>query len=237
VAESDVPVLVGHYRRHSPIIIAARDIITAGELGRLISVSLRLMFLKPDDYFLPNWRSQPGAGPVLTNLIHDIDALRFMCGEVASVQAVTSNAARGFAVEDTAAVILTLANGAIVTANLSDSIPSPYSWDLNAAEEPSFPVNGKDVYLIGGSAASLALPSFCLWSYGSERGWMKPLQAEKRVVAQENPYVRQCTHFLRVVRKKEPPSVTVAESTRSQMVVGAIAEAARTGRRVDMTFS
>lgn len=57
VAASAVPVLVGHYRCHSPIVIAARDIIAAGELGRLVSVSLRLMFLKPDDYFLPAWRS------------------------------------------------------------------------------------------------------------------------------------------------------------------------------------
>lgn len=131
-----------------------------------------------------------------------------MCGEVASVQAVTSNALRGLAVEDTAAVILTLANGAIVTVNLSDSIPSPYSWDLNAAEEPSFPVNGKDAYLIGGTAASLALPSLCSWSDGSERGWMKPLDKQKRVVTQENPYVRQCTHFLCVVRGEEAPLVT-----------------------------
>lgn len=235
VQSSSTPVLIGHYRRHSTTVIAARDIIASGELGRLVSIDIRLMFLKPDDYFLPAWRTQPGAGPVMINLVHDIDALRFMCGEIASVQACSSRAVRGSAVEDTAAIILQLENGAIVTVNLSDTIPSPYSWDLNAGEEPSFAINGKDVYLVGGTEASLALPSFRMWRYGAEGGWMQPLLEQQREVPREDPYVRQCVHFLRMVRGLEAPMVTVAESTRSQMVSEAVHEAASTGVRIDMT--
>ena len=72
-------------------------------------------WLKPDSYYEQAWRRQPGAGPVLINLIHDIDLLRFLIGEVDSVQAITSNAVRGFEVEDTAAVIMRFACGALAT--------------------------------------------------------------------------------------------------------------------------
>ena len=52
---------------------------------------------------------------MLINAIHDIDCLRMVCGEIESVQAPTADAARGFAVEDTAAAVLTFANGALGT--------------------------------------------------------------------------------------------------------------------------
>ena len=35
-----VQVLVGHHRRHSPLIAAAREIVTSGEIGRLVAVSM-----------------------------------------------------------------------------------------------------------------------------------------------------------------------------------------------------
>ena len=57
--------------------------------------------IKPDDYFDIAWRREKGAGPVFLNLIHDVDNLRYLCGEVVSVQAIESNAVRGNAVEDT----------------------------------------------------------------------------------------------------------------------------------------
>jgi predicted dehydrogenase len=40
---------------------------------------------------------------VLINLIHVIDDLRNLCGDIVSVQAAESNAVREFPVEDTAA--------------------------------------------------------------------------------------------------------------------------------------
>lgn len=235
VEGSAVPVLIGHYRRYSAVLNAARDIITSGTLGRIVSIDLRLMFLKPDDYFLPAWRSQPGGGPVMINFVHHVDALRFICGEVTSVMACTSNAIRGAAVEDTAAIIITLANGALVTASLSDCVVSPYSWDLNAGEEASFDVNGKDTYLIGGTEASLSLPTLQMWSYGAERGWMQPISTRDCSISKAEPYIRQCQHFVRIVRGEELPLVTAADATRSQMVADAVVESSRLGRRVDMS--
>jgi len=131
VQHSGVSVLVGHHRRHNPIIKAVREEIAGGQIGRLTAVVLWLL-RKPDDYFDVAWRREPGGGPVLINLVHDIDNLRFICGEIVEVQALTSNKARGFAVEDTAVLLLKFVSGAIGTATVSDATPAPWNWELSS---------------------------------------------------------------------------------------------------------
>jgi len=132
-ARTGVAVLVGHHRRHNPISRRAREIVQSGRLGRLVTASAMAIFLKPDAYFEAAWRRQAGGGPVLINLIHDIDLLRFLMGEIESVQAASSNAVRGFAVEDTSAAVLRFANGALATLLLSDAAASPWCWDTAPA--------------------------------------------------------------------------------------------------------
>ena len=97
MAGAGVPVLVGHHRRHNPRIKAVREMIAKGQIGQLTAVVGLWLLKKPDSYFDVAWRREPGGGPILINLVHDIDDLRFICGEIVEVQALTSNSARGFA--------------------------------------------------------------------------------------------------------------------------------------------
>ena len=72
------------------------------------------------------------------NLIHDMDLLRHLCGEVTSVQAFESNAARGIR-EDSAVILLRFANGALGTVTVSDTIVAPWSWELTTGgENPAY---------------------------------------------------------------------------------------------------
>ena len=73
-----------------------------GGIGRLTAVAALWLLQKPADYFDVAWRREPGGGPLLINAIHDIDDLRFVCGEIEEVRALVSNTTRGFKVEDTA---------------------------------------------------------------------------------------------------------------------------------------
>src|SRR4029077_20310972 len=123
-ARANVPVLTGHHRRHNPIMQAARDFVASGALGRIVAVSGTWLHRKPDDYFDVTWRREAGGGPILINAIHDIDCLRMVVGEIEIVQAAASNGVRGFPVEDTAAAVLTFANGALGTFIVSDSTAS-----------------------------------------------------------------------------------------------------------------
>lgn len=120
-----VPLLTGHHRRHNPMIQRAKAEIDSGRLGQIVSVHGMFWLIKPDDYFDVAWRREKGAGPVFLNLIHDVDLLRYLCGEIVAVQAAQSNRLRGHAVEETAVIILHFASGALGTVNVSDTIQSP----------------------------------------------------------------------------------------------------------------
>ena len=161
---ANVALLTGHHRRHNPLIARAKSAIEGGELGQITAVQGTTWFYKPDHYFDVDWRRRTGAGPIYLNLIHDIDLMRHLCGEIVSVFAVESNAVRGNEVEETAAIILTFANGALGTINLSDTIVSPWSWELTARENPMYPATPEACYLIGGTHGSLSLPNLSVWS-------------------------------------------------------------------------
>lgn len=227
-AQRGVPLLVGHHRRHNPLIQKARDIVQGGGIGRLTAVNALWLLRKPDDYFDIAWRRQAGGGPLLINFIHDIDDLRFICGEIVEVRAMVSGAARGLPVEDTAAVALRFANGALGTAMVSDAVPAPWSWELSSHENPAYPAQAENCYFFSGTAGSLALPRMELWRYSGEaKGWFAPLDREIVEVERADPQVRQMQHFCRVARGPALPLVDGADAMRTLAVVLAVAAAAR----------
>lgn len=228
---SGVPVLVGHHRRHNPMIKTVREQIAAGRIGQLTAVVGLWLLKKPDDYFDVAWRRERGGGPILINLIHDIDNLRFICGEVTEVQAVTSNKVRGFAVEDTAALLLSFANGAIGTVTVSDATPAPWSWELASGENAAYPRQDQPCYLFAGTKGSLSVPTMQLWSYPGQSGWYAPLARTDVAAGALDPLAEQLRHFLAVIARRETPLIPVEDAMATLAVVEAVSEAARTGTR------
>ncbi|MDR3436580.1 Gfo/Idh/MocA family oxidoreductase [Telmatospirillum sp.] len=241
--QAGVAVLAGHHRRHGPTIQRAKEIIASGRLGRISAVHGFCWVLKPKDYFEGKgaWRAQPGGGVVLINLIHVIDDLRNLCGEIASVQAAASNAARGFPVEDTIGIILTFRSGAIGTLAVSDAAASPWSWELTSGENKAFPHTAESCYLVAGMEASLSIPRLEIWHHGAERSWWSPIHAD-RVVAPEadaftlkshaDPMVNEMRHFCDVVRGRAEPLLDARGGARTLEATLAVVEAARSGKAV-----
>jgi predicted dehydrogenase len=230
-----VRLLVGHHRRHNPVIEKAREIVQDGRIGRVTAISAQWMLLKASEYFDIAHRREAGAGPVLTNAVHDIDDLRFIVGELISVQAMTSDAVRRFAVEDTAVILLRFAGGALGTLTVSDTAVSPWSWELTSGENPFYPRNAENCYLIAGTDGAVTVPKLELWRYGTQKkGWDVPLLREIIEVPRTDPLVRQLQHFCRVVRGDESPRVSGADAVKTLAAVQAIFEAARTGRSVSL---
>lgn len=231
---ASVPLLTGHHRRHNPLIAATKTAIESGALGRIVSAHAMFWLMKPDDYFDTEWRRQPGAGPVFVNLIHDLDLMRHLVGEVTAVQAAHSNAIRGHAVEESCVIAFEFENGALGTANVSDTIVAPWSWEMTAGENPAYPQTHESCYQIGGTHGALDLPSGRVWSHPAERSWWEPIQARVTPRPAGDPLVLQAEHFARVVRDGEPPLVSGREGLKTLELIEAITRAAASGARVTL---
>ena len=229
-------ILVGHHRRHSPILHRAVELVESGVLGPLVGVIGSAVFYKPDSdgYFDgPNaWRRAPGGGPILINLIHEIGNLRAMVGEIAAVQAFASNATRGFEVEDTVAINLRFENGALGTFLLSDTGAAPKSWEQTSQENMAYAAYPEeDAYTIVGASGSLGVPTMRLRYYArkEDRSWFKPFTTRIEPLERADPLALQIEHFAAVIRGDEAPLVTCRDGLQNLRVTAAIAEAARTG--------
>ncbi len=229
-----VPLMVGHQRRHNPILRRAKALIADGVLGRPVSANGMASWCKPDSYFDLAWRRQAGGGPVLINLIHDVDLLRYLLGEITQVQAFTSSAVRGFEVEDTAAVALRFANGALGSLSVSDAVVSPWNWDLAAGEAAHYPQQDVNSHFICGTEGSLTLPRLEVWRYREAKGWHEPLTQERTAVHRADPYMEQLRHFRAVAEGREAPVCPGRDALRTLQATLAIHQAARTLQPVSL---
>ena len=238
---ANVRILVGHHRRHSPILHKAVEIVRSGMLGPIVGVIGSAVFHKPgaDGYFDgPNaWRREPGGGPILLNMIHEVGNLRAMVGEIVAVQAMASNATRGFEVEDTVAICLRFANGALGTFLVSDTAASPKSWEQTSQENKAYAsCDDEDAYTIIGAAGSLGVPTMRLKYYErkEDRSWFKPFTTRVAPLQREDPLALQIEHFAAVIRGEAEPLVTCRDGLQNLRVTDAILEAARTGQAVSI---
>jgi predicted dehydrogenase len=238
---SGVPLLIGHHRAHSPIMARARQLIDEGRLGKLVAVMGSAVFFKPDQYFSDaEWRRQPGGGPILLNMIHEVHNLRMLCGDIVAVQAFSSHATRGFPVEDTVAINLRFASGALGSFMLSDTAASARSWEQTSQENKAYPsYPDEDCYVIAGTFGSLAVPTMRLKTYGKaeDRSWWKPFDASVAAMTRDDPLKLQLAHFERVIRREVAPLVSARDGLQNLRITEAIAEAANAGSVVDTTPS
>jgi predicted dehydrogenase len=227
-------ILIGHHRAHSPIMAKAREIVDSGKLGKLVAVIGSALFVKPDHYFDDGpWRREIGAGPILLNMIHEVHNLRMLCGEITSVQALTSHAVRGFAVEDTVAINLRFASGCLGTFMLSDCAASAKSWEQTSQENSAYPsYDDEDCYTLAGTHGSLSIPTMRMKSYAKDedRSWWKPFDVSTVAMQRSDPIAHQMEHFGQVVRGEVKPLVSAFDGMQNLKITEAIVQSAKTGQ-------
>lgn len=228
-------VLVGHHRRYYPLVEKARELVSGGAIGQLVAVSGQWTVLKPPAYFSAGWRKKREAGPVLTNLVHEIDTLRHICGEVISVTAEISSGVLGFEKEDVAALTLGFENGALGAMVISDQAPSPWAWEFATGENPAFPKSGQNACRFMGTGAALDFPNLTLWTHETgESGWNHEMQPWSLESILGDAFAAQCRHFCAVVRGDEQPRIDAADGAKSLRATLAVFASAKAGRRITL---
>jgi predicted dehydrogenase len=234
-----VPLLTGHHRNYSAIMARAREIVQSGVLGSIVAVVGTALFHKPDDYFDVGggWRRRQGGGPILLNLIHEVNNLQSLVGDVVRVQATTSNATRGFPVEDTAAMVFTFANGALGTFLLSDAAASARSWEQTSQENGAYTAYpDEDCYHLAGTNGSLSVPTMRLRVFPGARSWFEPFETSTVDLERSDPLANQIEHFAAVIRGEVDPICSGRDGLKTLLVVDAVIESAKNGQPVDLAY-
>jgi predicted dehydrogenase len=232
-----VKLLCGHHRRFNPKINAVRDAIRSGELGSLVGVNVFWCMYKPSEYFVAGeWRRRKGGGPILINTIHEIDDLRYVCGEISRVYAEVSNTSRGFEVEDTVSVSVRFKDGVLASILMSDAAPSLWGYESNMGENPFFHPTTGDIYHYLGTKASLTFPGLIKVFYPdpAKTGWQHPLNMMQLRAPIWDTYVEQMRHFSQVVRGEEDPRTSGEDAQRTLEVTMAVAESGATHRPIEV---
>jgi predicted dehydrogenase len=204
--------LVGHHRRYHASVQQLQGLVAEGEIGTPVCASLIWAMRKPDAYFKGNWRTRDGS-PVMINLVHDIDILRFVLGEIVAVTALRGAGQRGDMRIESGAVALAFASGATGTISFADTTPSPWGFEAATGENPNIGTTEQDMLWISGTRGAISFPSMTLWA-GTD--WGTPA-ARRRIKRAENikpPLDAQLNHFIEVM-DGAPPLIDVADATRT----------------------
>lgn len=196
----DLPLYTGHHRRCHPFSITARDHLHC--IGDIVALQGLWSLRKHDSYYDVDWRRKAGAGPILTNLSHEIDLLRFFAGEITGVSAMVSNAARGLDIEDTASISFRFENDVLGSFLISDAGASPWSFEAATNENPDLAYSGQDSIRIIGTKGALSFPSLTRWhgEEGDSVDWRSALiETAGPNFAKVDPLLVQIERFAHVV--------------------------------------
>ena len=230
--KTGVTVLVGHHRRFDPAVDTAKRLINDGDIGKLLAVQATWVTRKPKHYYQIKWHTEPSSGGfILINLIHDIDMLRYLCGEIISVYADLDSAGRSLAVADTVAVTLRFQNGVLGTVTASDACVSAWGWEQATGENPIVPVSGEGAVRFFGTAGSLDFPTLKLWkdAAGGAGTWDRVLASKNIALNRERSALKdQLSHFCALIKSDEQvPRVTAEDGLATLVATTAIIESAK----------
>jgi len=108
--------------RYNPPVVALKDVIDAGKLGKILNVQLNCFWNRNDEYYRnSDWKGNKDldGGTLYTQFSHFIDLIFWLVGDVVKVYAITKNFLHHKIIEfeDTGVIALEFESGAIGTIN------------------------------------------------------------------------------------------------------------------------
>lgn len=219
-------------RRFHPAMERFKRAVDDGRFGRLTSASAYVKWYRDQAYYdSAKWRgtwSLDGGGALMNQAIHTVDALLYLAGPVASLQATTACLAHeNIEVEDIAVVLLEFQNGArgVIEA-------STCAW--SKAGHPA------RVQLAGtGGSVFLADESFEVWNFMQETpeddavrhtllsGAQQGLGANDPSAINFAQHQRNFEEVVHAIQEGREPTTSAAEARKSVELIHTVYESAR----------
>lgn len=222
-AGAGVPLTVGHVERFNPAVIALKERLTAGELGRVFQVHARRVGPFPERV--------RDVGVVLDLAPHDIDVMRFLLGsEITRVHAETEQRV-ATEHEDMLIGMLRFANGVVGVLDVNWLTPTKIRELSVLGERGMFVVDylARDLTFYENDARPKGQGED--WAARHEKGVAEgPVHMLK--VERREPLRVELEAFARAVRDGTPPAVTADDALAAIVVSEALVRSARSGEGV-----
>jgi predicted dehydrogenase len=217
-----IKLLVAHVVRYFPEYALARQLVSAGEIGRPAIIRLSRGTFQPRKA-AGNWFVDPAksGGMMLDLMIHDLDYARWLAGEVESVYARKISSGHPEAA-DHGLAILKHAGGALSHVEASWAYPAPLF-------RTRFEIAGSEGWLEFDSGRMAAI-GMHLRGRG-ERGPEVPRPASPLI---EDPYVAQIRAFYRALIGEEPIPIGGEDGLAALEIALAAIESAESGEVVHL---
>ena len=199
----------------------AREAIAGGVIGTPVTSSLIWAMRKPDDYFANNWRTAHGS-PVMINLIHDIDLICFVLGEIAEVAALVGTPRRDGMRVESGAIAMLMESRLSATISFADTAPSPWG---SKRPPMKIRISPRPFRICGGLPAPGRHFLSVTHAMGRAAHWGEAAQPRHHKVGTVTPLAAQLDHFIKVIRGVEDPLITVEDAARSLEVTYHIEQA------------
>ncbi|MEM4689034.1 MAG: Gfo/Idh/MocA family oxidoreductase [Thermofilaceae archaeon] len=260
--KAKVKTMVAFNYRFVPAVQLARQLVKSGVLGRIYHFRARYLqdwLVNPSAPL--TWRlraEEAGSGPLGDLGSHIIDLARFLVGEITAVTGVVRTfieerplaedpSKKGrVTVEDAFAATVEFENGAIGTLEASRFATGRKNYN-------NFEINGEHGSIEFNLERLNELRVYLReWEEKGLTGWSTVLVTERRhpyidrywppghIIGWEHTFINEVYHFLNCIVKDEdvgPIGATFEDGYRCNVIMDAILESARTGRRVHVAYS
>ena len=234
VKKSGSKVLVAFQFRFHPGLIRAKQLISDGEIGRIISAHVHF------GEYLPAWhpwedyrqgyaaRADMGGGVVLTQC-HSLDYLPWLVGKVRSAWGFTGKLSYlEVDVEDTAEIGLRFESGALGNLHLDfNQQPPAHRFEIIGTKGTiKWDLSDGATRIYRASAESLSISTGREIKAGGEwESYPLPENWERNVM-----FLEQMKHFVAVVRGEAEPACTLEDGVRVMKLISAVHESQKTGQ-------
>ncbi len=215
-----VHVLVGHHRRYHPQVRKLKALLDEGRIGTLVLASMIWSMKKPDVYFDVPWRTGREGSPVMINLVHEVDLLRFLFGDPVHVSGFGSGRLRNQNRIESGVVTLGFADGPVASLVFADTTPSPWGFEAGIGENPNIGTTRQDMLRIMGTNGAISFPSLTVWD-GAE-DWSQAVKPSVVSCGAGVPLVSQMEHFCDVISGRIKPLIDARDGRQTLLTTLAI---------------
>jgi UDP-N-acetyl-2-amino-2-deoxyglucuronate dehydrogenase len=217
-------------RRMMPSVLAVRQAIAEGKLGKLVLGDAYLKYYRSPEYYKSaGWRGTwqwDGGGALMNQGVHGVDVIQYLMGGVASVFAYSAPLLRDIEVEDTAVAVLKYKNGAFGVIQGTTSVyPN---------QETRFELHGEKGTIIVADSGIKQWKMIDSDEEAPQVGALATMSSTKPEDMSSDGHFIFVDDILHAVKENREPLVNGEEARKSVDLILAIYESARTGKEVHL---